>query len=189
MGRQLKINKITSTGPSDPAFSSAKYGYGVALGGRYFIHGKSNIFAQMNFGNGIGTYVFGLDGYAAAVDTSRSIMRTQFCYGALIGTEHYWNERWRSNLILSIARANVAGLIPPGRVPVIGIDAVTGLPASLATTGYSVSNMLRQLYVNLLWAPAEKFEVGLEYAYFRRNTINNFFGYGNRFQFGAYYRF
>ncbi len=188
MGRQLKINKVTSTGPNDPAFNAAKFGYGVALGGRYFIHGKSNMFGQLNFGHGIGTYIFGLDGYGASVDSSRKIMRTQFCYGFLIGTEHYWNERWRSNLIFSIARANVSGLIPAGRVPVMGVDAA-GQLAPIAETGYSISKMLRQLYVNLLWAPAEKFEVGLEYAYFRRDTINNYFGYGNRFQFGAYYKF
>jgi hypothetical protein len=189
MGRQLKVKKITSTGPNDPAFNSTKYGYGVALGGRYFIHEKSNIFGQLNFGSGIGAYIFGLDGYGAALDSSRKVMRTQFCYGGLIGVEHYWHEKWRSNLIFSIARANVSGLIPAGRVSVIGIDTVTGQTASIAQTGYSISNMLRQFYVNLMWAPAEKFEVGLEYAYLRRDTINNYFGYGNRFQFGAYYKF
>ena len=189
MGRQLKINKITSTGPNDPAFSSAKFGYGVALGGRYFIHGKSNVFGQLNFGHGIGTYIFGLDGYGAAVDASRSIMRTQFCYGFLAGAEHYLNERWRTNLIFSIARANVSGLIPPGRAPVMGVNTGTGQLTPVSETGYSISNILRQLYINLLWAPVEKFEIGLEYAYFRRDTLNNYFGYGNRFQFGAYYRF
>ena len=188
MGRQLKVKKITSTGPNDPAFSSTKYGYGVALGGRYFIHEKSNIYGQINFGSGIGTYIFGLDGYGAALDSSRKIMQTQFCYGGLIGAEHYWSEKWRSNIIFSIARANVAGFIPSGRVSVKGVDAA-GQTASIAETGYSISNMLRQFYVNLLWAPAEKFEVGVEYAYLRRDTINNFFGHGNRFQFGAYYKF
>jgi hypothetical protein len=188
MGRQLKVKKITSTGPNDHAFNSTKYGYGIALGGRYFIHEKSNIYAQMNFGSGIGAYIFGLDGYGAALDSSRKIMRTQFCYGGLIGVEHYWHEKWRSNFIFSIARANVAGFIPSGRVSVKGIDAA-GQTASIAETGYSISNMLRQLYVNLMWAPAEKFEVGLEYAYLRRDTINNYFGHGNRFQFGAYYKF
>lgn len=188
MGRQLKVKKITSTGPNDPAFSSTKYGYGVALGGRYFIHEKSNIYGQINFGSGIGTYIFGLDGYGAALDSSRKIMQTQFCYGGLIGAEHYWSEKWRSNIIFSIARANVAGFIPSGRVSVKGVDAA-GQTASIGETGYSISNMLRQFYVNLLWAPAEKFEVGVEYAYLRRDTINNFFGHGNRFQFGAYYKF
>ena len=115
-------------------------------------------------------------------------MQTQFCYGSLIGAEHYWSEKWRSNIIFSIARANVAGFIPSGRVSVKGVDAA-GQTASIAETGYSISNMLRQFYVNLLWAPAEKFEVGVEYAYLRRDTINNFFGHGNRFQFGAYYKF
>lgn len=188
MGRQLKVKKITSTGPNDPAFSSTKYGYGVALGGRYFIHEKSNIYGQINFGSGIGTYIFGLDGYGAALDSSRKMMQTQFCYGGLIGAEHYWSEKWRSNIIFSIARANVAGFIPSGKVSVKGVDAA-GQIASIAETGYSISNMLRQFYVNLLWAPAEKFEVGVEYAYLRRDTINNFFGHGNRFQFGAYYKF
>ncbi len=188
MGRQLKVNKITSTGPADPAFSGTKYGYGVMMGARTFMGGKTNLFGQLSLGHGIGAYIFGLDGYGAAIDASRGIMRTQFCYSGLVGLEHYWSDRWRSNLIFSYARGNVAGFIPSGRASVTGIDAA-GQSVSIAETGYSISNMLRQFYVNLLWAPADKFEVGFEYAHFRRDTINNYFGYGNRFQFGAFYRF
>lgn len=188
MLRELSIKKITTTGTNDPIFSRKKYGYGVALGGRMFIHGKSNIFAQMNFGKGIGTYIFGLDGYGAALDVSRGLMQTQFCYGALIGVEHYWSDKWRTNLIYSQARANVSDIIPAGRAPVKGLDGNNNV-AILATTGYSISSMLRQFYINLLWAPLEKVEVGVEYAFFRRDTVNNYFGYGNRFQFGAYYKF
>lgn len=188
MGRQLKINKVTTTGPHDPPFKGTKYGYGVALGGRYYLYEKTSLFGQFNFGKGIGTYIFGLDGYGAALNAQQGIMRAQFCYGALMGFEHYWNDQWRSNFILSMAQANVAGFIPKGRTPVIGLDANNNL-ATLATTGYSISNKLRQFYVNILWAPVEKVELGFEYAYFRRNTINNYFGYANRFQFGAYYKF
>lgn len=187
MVRELRIKKVTS-GTGDPLFSGKKYGYGIALGGRAYIHEKSNIFAQMNFGKGIGTYIFALDGYGAAIDSRRGLMQTQFGYGFLIGGEHYWSDNWRSNLIYSQAGVNVADFIPRGRANVTGLDA-TGNPSTLVTTGYSISNMMRQLYINLLWSPAEKFEVGIEYAYFRRNTINNYFGYGNRFQFGAYYKF
>lgn len=189
MVRELSIKKVTSTGINDPTFSRKKYGYGVALGGRAFIHGKSNIFGQFNFGKGIGTYIFALDGYGAAVDVSRGLMQTQFCTGLLLGVEHYWSDKWRTNVILSQARAIVADIIQGGRnAPVIGLDANRNL-ATIATTGYSISNILRQFYVNLLWSPAEKFELGIEYAHFRRDTINNYYGYGNRYQFGAYYKF
>jgi len=188
MGRELSIKKVTSTGPNDPAFSRKKYGYGIALGGRAFVHKKSNLFAQFNFGKGIGSYVFALDGYGAAIDVSRGMMQTQFGYGFLIGGEHYWAEKWRTNIIYSQARATVSDIVPSGRANVTGLDQ-NGNLATLATTGYSVSNMMRQFYINLLWAPAEKFEVGIEYAFFRRDTINNYYGYGNRFQFGAYYKF
>jgi hypothetical protein len=40
-----------------------------------------------------------------------------------------------------------------------------------------------------LWSPTEKVDMGIEYAYFRRTTINQYVGYGNRFQFGASYKF
>jgi len=188
MVRELKIKKVTSSGTNDPVFKGRKYGYGIALGGRWFFHGKSNIFGQMNFGKGIGTYIFALDGYGALVDVSRSIMRPQSAYGALIGIEVYWDDKVRSNFIFSQARAFVPSSVPTGRAPVIGVDA-TGNLATIATTGYSISRLLRQFYANLLWAPVAKFEIGIEYAYFRRNTVNNFFGYGNRFQLGAYYKF
>jgi len=84
----------------------------------------------------------------------------------------------------------VADFIPSGRANVLGLDpnnnnAIT----SLASTGYSITNLVRQLYINVLWSPVEKFEIGLEYAFFRRDTINRYYSYGNRFQFGAYYRF
>lgn len=188
MGRELSIKKVTSTGANDPTFARKKYGYGMAVGGRFFVYGKSNIYSQFNFGKGIGTYIFGLDGYGAAIDVSRGLMQTQFCYGFLVGGEHYWAEKWRTNVIYSQARANVSDIIPGGRTGVIGLDNNNNL-ATLATTGYSISNILRQFYINLMWAPVEKFEVGIEYAYFRRDTINGYYGYGNRFQFGAYYKF
>lgn len=187
MARELKIKKLTSTGPNDPLFSGKKYGYGVAVGGRLYVHEKSNIFAQMNFGKGIGGYIFALDGYGAAMDASRGLMQAQFAYGCLIGAEHYWSDQWRSHVIYSQAQASISDIIPSGRSAVTGLNG--GALATIATTGYSISHMMRQLYLNLLWAPAEKFEVGIEYAYFRRDTINNYFGYGNRFQFGAYYKF
>lgn len=189
MVRELKIKKVTSTGLGDPIMSATRYGYGIAVGGRKYLGSrKSSVFTQLNFGKGIGTYIFALDGYGAAIDASRGLIQTQFAAGFLVGGEHYWSERWRSNLILSIARAHVASLIPSGKTPVIGLDP-GGVLVPLVNTGYSISRILRQAYINLLWSPAEKFELGIEYAYFRRDTINGYYGYGNRFQFGAYYKF
>ncbi|MDF3034299.1 MAG: hypothetical protein K0R76_1253 [Alphaproteobacteria bacterium] len=187
MVRELKVKKVTTTGPHDPVFSGKKYGYGVALGGRAYVHKKSSVFAQMNFGKGIGAYIFALDGYGAAIDASRGLMQTQFGYGFLVGGEHYWSDTWRTNVIYSQAGVNVASFIPTGRRAVTGL--VNGNLTTLATTGYSISNRMRQFYLNLLWSPVEKFDVGIEYAYFQRGTINNYIGYGNRFQFGAYYKF
>jgi hypothetical protein len=188
MVRELSIKKVTSTGPNDPTFSRKKYGYGVALGGRMFVHKKSNIFGQFNFGKGIGTYIFALDGYGAAIDVSRGMMQTQFCSGLLVGFEHYWSDKWRTNVIYSQARAIVSDIIPGGRTAVTGVDQAGNL-AVISSTRYSISRILRQFYINLLWSPAEKFELGLEYAHFRRDTVNNYTGYGNRYQFGAYYKF
>ncbi|MBX9805869.1 MAG: porin [Alphaproteobacteria bacterium] len=190
MARELNIKKLSTVGRNDPTFSKKEYGYGVAFGGRYFVDKKTNIFGQFNFGKGIGTYIFGLDGYGAALDASRGFMQTQFAYGTLIGVEFYWRDNLRTNIIGSLARATIANFITGGRAPVIGIDpTANNALVTLTTSGYSISNMLRQFYVNLLWSPAEKFEVGIEYAYLRRDTINNFYGYGNRFQFGAFYKF
>lgn len=187
MLRELKVKKVATTGANDPTFAGKKYGYGVALGGRYYIREKSNVFAQTSFGKGIGAYIFALDGYAAAIDASQGLMQTQFGCGFLIGAEHYWNDQWRSNIIYSQARADVAKFIPSGRSNVIGLNANNLM--TIATTGYSISKLMRQFYINLLWSPMKKFEIGIEYAYFRRDTINNYSGMGNRFQFGAYYKF
>jgi hypothetical protein len=188
MVRELRIKKLTGLLPNDPAFTGKRYGYGVAVGGRYVVQDKTSLFGQINFGKGIGTYIFALDGYGAAIDSSRGMMQSQFGYGLLVGCEQYWSEHWRTNLIASIARANVSDIVPGGRANVRGIDAA-GNSAVISTTGYSISNMMRQIYINLMWSPVEKFEVGIEYAHFRRDTINNYYGYGNRFQFGAFYRF
>lgn len=183
MTRQLKIKKVATTGTSDPVFTGVKYGYGTSLGGRWYVHGKSSIFGQFNFGRGIGSYIFAMDGYGAAIDASRGIMKTQVSYGAVIGVEAYWAEKWRTNVILSQARTSIASFIPRGQAPVNVIGGTAG------TTGYSISNLFRQFYINLLWAPAEKVDIGIEYAHFRRDTINQYIGYGNRFQFGATYKF
>jgi hypothetical protein len=183
MGRQLKIRKVSSEGAGDPPFSATRYGYGIGMGGRLYVHDKSSLYAYTSFGHGIGTYIFALDGYSAALDVSRKQMQVQFAYGFLIGAEHYWSEKLRSNVMFSMAHANVSSFIPRGRVP------VTGLNNNVTTTGYSISNIMRQIYVNLLWSPLEKFDVGIEYAHFRRDTVNNYYGYANRFQIGAWYKF
>ena len=188
MARELRIKKLSTTGPNDPTFSGKKYGYGASLGGRMKVYENSSIFAQGSLGKGIGTYIFALDGYGAAIDATQQKMQAQFAYGFLVGAEHYWCDDLRSNIIYSQSRVNVSSIIPSGRSNVMGLDAAGNL-ATLVDTGYSITNMMRQFYVNLLWSPAEKFELGIEYAYFRRDTINNYYGYGNRIQVGAYYKF
>jgi len=79
---------------------------------------------------------------------------------------HFWTERLRSSLVLSMAQANNAASAP-------------------ANTNRST----RSAQVNVIWNPVAHTDVGLEYIYADRETEDGQTGHLNRLQASAKYAF
>ena len=166
MLRQLRVLAAGGQGPA-----LVRYGYGLALSGRWLYHGSSNLFAQVSGGEGIGGYVDDLDGQAATFDLGGQRLIPQLGYATLAGAEQYLSSRWRFNLI-----ASVSGIRQPPETP-IGPDVAP------------ISRQFLQLFANLLFSPTPDLLIGLEYGYYRRDTNTPLSGWSNRFQLAILYRF
>ncbi len=166
MTRQLRVLP-----PGGLAPAQVRYGYGLAVSGRWAYDGPSNVFAQATGGQGLGGYVDDLDGQAASFDGSGQRFFTQLGYAALLGIEPYLTERWRFNLIGSLSGVRLPGAAPAG--PQVA----------------PISTRFLQLHTNVLYEPTAGLLMGLEYAYFRRETSTPLTGWSHRFQMAILYRF
>ena len=144
---------------------------GVALSGKWQPHGRSNVFTQVTGGLGLGGFVDDLDGQAATFDRDGRRFVQQLGYASLLGTEVIWSERWRSHVIASVSGVDLAQIAPRG-------DEVRPL-----------SRRFFQAIANAIYAPTNDLLLGLEYAYYRRDTNTPLVGYSHRLQLGVLYRF
>jgi len=128
---------------------------------------KSRILGQYAIGRGINRYIqdvngLGLDAVFEPVngfDTLRA-MGWFFCY------EHFWTDRWISNLCYG--------------------EADTDLNDALPADTYKKA---RYFAVNLIWLPVERMGVGLEYLIGERENKNGDTGTAHRIQAGIQYKF
>lgn len=115
-------------------------------------------------GNAIGRYSDGFFPDAILDTDGRLQLPTQ--WGTFGAYRHFWRDRLRSSLVLSIAgESNPAGT--PG----------------------NTNKSTRSMHVNLIWSPVAKADLGVEYIYADRETENDQKGHLNRLQASAKYAF
>ena len=166
MGRQLRV-----AGPDPLDSHYTVYGYGLGASGRWAPLGRSNVFAQLSGGWGLGGFVDDLDGQAATFDASGRRFAAQFGYAGLAGYEHCFDEHWRSNVIASVSGVRLDGRAPQGE----GIS--------------PLSSRFLQTFVNLIYTPVPDLLLGLEYGYYRREIAGPLHGLSHRVQLGILFRF
>lgn len=174
--RQLAVKYVTDAGTAGGAnaandFSKKATAWGVGIGGRFVTVGKSGIFAQVNGGDGIGRYIYDLDGQAAFFDPIQRKFETQRAYNGILGYEHYWQDNLRTNVMTSYTRVNVSSFTP----------SMTG------TT--RVSNQFKKVMANIIYSPVGNMDVGLEVGYFKRETVDHKNGNAVRTQLALTYKF
>lgn len=206
LGRELAVKRVSLAPTVDtPNIESRVFGWGVALSGRWNTYDKNSLFVQWNFGRGIGSYLFEAAGQAAAlrgenfnIDGSvtpgantaalraaGTQFRAQYAYCFLLGYEHYWTENLSSNVAYSHTQITPAQFTLN---PILaGLGAVGGVGAGSGVA--PVTKTVRHFIGNLIWSPIKKFEIGLEFAHYRRETTGNLYGVGNRIQLGVTYKF
>jgi hypothetical protein len=165
MARQLVVKSSTASGG---VFRKSRGAWAIGFAGKLKIIGKSSIYAQTLFGDGVGRYIFDLVGQGAAFDPVTRKFTTQRAWGATIGVEHYWTEQWRSNLVYGHTQVQLAKFAP--RI----------VTATIAP----ISRSFDQIMINTLYSPFKTIDIGLEYSYYLRKATGGYKGFGNRFQLG-----
>jgi len=109
---------------------------GLSLTGKFML-GKDDIRWNINTGSGMGRYV-GLNTANGAVINATGSLEAIDSTSGSVAYRHHWNERWRSNFILSAMM----------------IDNDTDL------TGMSVTSDVQSAQVNLLFSPTKSMTLG-----------------------------
>ena len=119
------------------------------------------IYWQINYGDGIASLLGGLPD--ATPDGTDSAELLGY-FGWMIGATHDWNSKLSSNFTIAESHfRNTSGQ------PLTDINNLTYLAA------------------NVIWTPLERFEVGVEYLYGKRQDISGQSGDANRLQFAVFY--
>lgn len=111
----------------------------------------TQVLATFNYSHGAPDFILGAGTAAALVGGD---LKLQKAWGGMVGIKHAWSDTLRSNLYV--------GYVKP--------ETDDGIDAALAA-GQNAS--LRTVHVNLLWNPAPKTTVGVEFIHGQRKTNPN----------------
>ena len=126
--------------------------------------GKDDVRFTVSAGNAIGRYSDGFFPDGVVVADGQIHLPKQ--WGWFAAYRHFWNDRLRSNIVLSTASENNP----------------SGAPAS-------TNKSTRSAHVNLIWSPVANTDLGMEYIYGFRETEDGQKGHLNRLQASAKYSF
>lgn len=158
MGRELRIDTETA---QDEVYAGA-----VSLSGVVPAFGKDDFRFMINYGNGLGRYMY-TNFEDAVYDAADGELDTLDQWGGFVAYRHYWIDTLRSSLIYSYGEA----------------DNDTDL------VGFDVNKRFQSVHANLIWSPVPSMNVGVEYLWGQRELENDEDGDLNRFQFSAQYLF
>ncbi|MDF3033902.1 MAG: hypothetical protein K0R76_856 [Alphaproteobacteria bacterium] len=169
--RELKVKNYSNAGQPAVAQSFRKTGWGLGVSGKLFIHKKTSLFAQVNFGDGIGRFIILCNGQSAFYNPTTNIFDRQKAMDGILGLEHFWTDSFRSNIIFARTKVNVSKYTP----------AFTG------TT--RVTESINQFFLNLIYSPTPPLDLGIEYGFANRRTADAKRGKANRITLGMVYKF
>jgi hypothetical protein len=139
-------------------------GYGISLSGKLKIGARDDFRWMASTGSGLGRYI-GLNTANGAVLDETGNLEPIDSSGLFGSYRHFWNERWRSNLVLGY----------------LAVD------NEVALTGSAVTRNAASLHLNLIHTPIPRLDLGLELLYARRELESEADGDLTRLQFSAKY--
>lgn len=119
---------------------------GIGFGLRAKVFGKDIVRLQLAGGDGMGRYIKELDGQGATFNAATGDLEATSEVGGIIGYTRSWNPRWRTNLIFGFADVD--------NEPI----------ASVA----GANERLTSIHLNTFYSPFKNVDLGLEYAYGKR---------------------
>ena len=152
---------------ADDIIQDSTYGAGLSVAGRRYLHGADNLRFAFAWGKGIGRYV-SYNAFDDAVISFDQELEAIPVRSAFVAYQHWWSKRWRSNLAVGHARAD--------------------LDRRNYTTGL-LDERFWSAHLNLLWSPIPSATFGVEWLYGRRELLNDVSASLNRVQFSSLYKF
>ncbi len=146
---------VRSLNVSDDDFGmdDSAFGYGLSLSGRISIGDRDDLRFMGTAGDGLGRYI-GLNIVNdAAVDLNGNLDPI-FTYSGFAAYRHFWTDDLRSSIAASYFKADNPVML----------------------TGNQVTDESWNAFANLVWSPASRFDVGIEYMYAERMLENGLSG-------------
>jgi hypothetical protein len=138
---------------------------GSAILGLPFLGAKDNLKFTLHYGDGFGSQLKG--GPSEGVfEIGNSELETIGVFGSYGGIQHFWSDRFRSNLVYGYVKADNPGYV----------DGDT-----LENTAYVAAD--------LIWNPFKPVTLGFEYLWGRREDKDGASGTGNRLLFSSTFEF
>jgi hypothetical protein len=160
IGRQLHYN-VVAKDINDQAF-----GFGASLGTQINVGKRDDFLLQVTAGRGLGRYV-ALNFVNAAVADTTGGLHTIDEVAGFVGYRHYWNEKLRTSVNVSMFTADN--------------------PTSVS--GGSVNKEAQSYSANLLYSPVPKWTLGVEFIHARRALEDGTDGTMGRLQLSARWDF
>lgn len=130
-----------------------------------FLGPKDNFRIHVHYGDGYGTYIKG-GPREGVFNTATSELEAIGIFGSFGGVQHFWSERFRSNLVYGYVNAD-------------NPEFVSG--DTFDNTNYVAAD--------LIWSPYKMITIGAEYLWGRRENKDDASGTGNRFLFSSRFDF
>ena len=159
--RQLRASPAMTAGDMRTAL-----GWGVSASGKLKVGARDDFRFMATYGEGIGRYV-GVNIVNDAAFGPGDELQTIATLSGFAAYRHFWSDRWRSNLTLSVFEAD----------------------NPVALTGDTVTRDVRSVHANLIYALSEEVDLGVELTRADRALENGDDGAMNKLQFSARYGF
>lgn len=133
--------------------------------GLFRLQGRDNVLFQAVYGEGITRYFNDTGGLNLdAGFTSTGALKAQPAYGGHASIQHWWNDKWRSNVTYGFLKVNTTDLSPG-----------------------NTYNRTQYFDGNLMYSPGNRFTIGGGIIWGQRVDKNNVAGEGLRINFVVQY--
>ena len=130
-----------------------------------FLEAKDNFKFTLHYGDGYGTQIKG-GPQEGAFNTVNSKLKTIGIFGFYGGIQHFWSDRFRSNLVYGYVNSDNPGFVSGD---------------TFDNTNYAAADFI--------WTPYKNLDVGVEYLWGRRENKDGAAGNDNRFLFSSRFVF
>jgi hypothetical protein len=168
--KHLRLSGVARDLRAEGTNGSTDTALGWAVGGSTklglpFLGAKDSFKLALHYGDGYGTQIKG-GPKEAAFNTGNSELKTIGIFGSYGGIQHFWSDRFRSNLVYGYVNSDNPGFV--------------------AGNTYDNTNYVA---ADLIWNPYKTVTLGAEYLWGRRENKDGEDGDANRFVFSSRFDF